>query len=126
VSHHCHAIGCHATVPPKLFACGRHWRMVPRDLQAALWMVYRDGQEIDKRPLAAYFVVQTLCRIAIAGAEGRTGAVFEMVSGDLGCFLAALPEAQKVLISADILDGARRLVAATRPTRDSFLARLRA
>lgn len=46
-AHTCHARGCGKPVPPKLLMCLRHWRMVPRDLQKAIWRTYTPGQERD-------------------------------------------------------------------------------
>ena len=77
-AHHCHAEGCSADVPPRMFSCIRHWRMVPKWLQKALWSVYREGQEVDKRPSGLYLVVQTRCRIAIAGAEYRHALIVDL------------------------------------------------
>lgn len=70
--HTCHAEGCTVAVPPRMFACLRHWKMVPRRLQLELWKVYQPGQERgDALVTVAYLVVQTRCRIAIAEQEGR-------------------------------------------------------
>lgn len=52
--HTCHATGCTRTVPPKMLMCGRHWAMVPADLQADVWATYRRGQETTKDPSAEY------------------------------------------------------------------------
>lgn len=72
MAHHtCHAEGCSRSIPPRMFACSAHWGAVPRDLQRALWNVYREGQERDKVVTRAYLLVQILCRIAIASREGR-------------------------------------------------------
>jgi hypothetical protein len=54
VSHHCHARGCSTPVPPERLFCLRHWQMVPRNLQAAVWRHYRDGQCDDKNPSRAW------------------------------------------------------------------------
>lgn len=54
MSHTCHARGCRVEVPPKMLMCLRHWRMVPRPLQQAVWATYRPGQERDKAPSADY------------------------------------------------------------------------
>jgi len=51
--------------------CLRHWRMVPRDLQRAIWRHYRKGQEIDKRPTVAYLFAQREAVNAVAAQEGR-------------------------------------------------------
>lgn len=71
-AHLCHAEGCAKRVPPKMFACLPHWRMVPGWLQRALWKVYQPGQEGGRAPVTLlYMAVQTRCRIAIAEHEGR-------------------------------------------------------
>lgn len=54
-----------------MFACRSHWRLVPAWLQAALWKVYRPGQEVNKQFTYGYLIVQTRCRLAIAHEEGR-------------------------------------------------------
>lgn len=70
-SHHCHARGCQREVPPKLLMCGVHWRMVPPDLQRAVWATYRPGQEIDKRPTRDYLAAAKDAIRWVAQAEGR-------------------------------------------------------
>jgi len=67
--HLCHAKGCTLEVPPKTLMCRRHWRMVPRDLQDAIWRYYRPGQEIDKNPSAGYMTVQRQAVAAVAAVE---------------------------------------------------------
>lgn len=52
--HECHWTTCRVNVPPRLWGCKKHWRMLPRHLQREIWRHYRPGQEIDKRPSAAY------------------------------------------------------------------------
>lgn len=54
MTHTCHAIGCKAEVPPKLFMCLKHWRMVPKVGQDDIWKHYRIGQEIRKDPTSEY------------------------------------------------------------------------
>lgn len=66
--HLCHARGCSEPVPPKLLMCAKHWRMVPANLQAAVWRTYRAGQEIDKRPSHDYL---DAARAAIAAVEEK-------------------------------------------------------
>lgn len=83
MNHHCHAEGCSAPVPPRMFACLRHWRMVPGWLQKALWRAYRPGQENDKRVTFVYLMVQTRCRLAIAQRENHPS-VAELTQA-LGC-----------------------------------------
>lgn len=69
MTHHCHADGCSTPVPPKMFMCLRHWRMVPRALQAAVWAAYRPGQEITKDPSREYLEVTRQARRAVAEKE---------------------------------------------------------
>lgn len=67
--HRCHARGCIKAVPPKLLMCLRHWRMVPRDVQARIWATYRPGQEIDKNPTDEYLTVMDQAIEAVAQKE---------------------------------------------------------
>lgn len=67
--HFCHALGCKVEVPPKLLMCLRHWRMVPKDLQARVWRTYRPGQEITKDPTEEYLEAADTAIRAVAQAE---------------------------------------------------------
>ena len=67
--HTCHALGCNVAVPPKMLMCLPHWRMVPRDLQKAVWREYVPGQEIRKDPTPAYMAVQAAAVDAVAAME---------------------------------------------------------
>ncbi len=69
LAHHCHAKGCRERVEPKLLMCPRHWRMVPRNLQAEVWRTYRAGQEIDKRPTREYLDAADAAINAVAAKE---------------------------------------------------------
>lgn len=71
MSHLCHAIGCYAPIPPKLLMCMHHWRLVPRDLQDAVWEYYRPGQEITKDPSPEYLLAAFRARLEVAVIEGR-------------------------------------------------------
>lgn len=71
--HHCHAFDCKKQVPPKLLMCLKHWKMVPRQIQAAVWNHYRKGQEIDKRPSKEYALVQRAAVWCVWVSEGRGG-----------------------------------------------------
>lgn len=42
--HLCHAEGCPFKVPPKMLMCRKHWAMVPRAIQRAVWNSYTPGQ----------------------------------------------------------------------------------
>lgn len=65
--HVCHAQGCTKQVPPALFMCAKHWRMVPESMQKAIWHHYQPGQERgDMQPTREYFEAT---RAAIAYVE---------------------------------------------------------
>ena len=53
-THTCHAPGCGIPVPPRLFMCRTHWRMLPPSLRERIWATYRPGQENDKQPSGDY------------------------------------------------------------------------
>lgn len=71
-THTCHALGCRAFVAPKLLMCGKHWRMVPPEIQRQVWATYRSGQEVDKNPSFEYIQAQKRAVAAVAQLEGRT------------------------------------------------------
>lgn len=71
MSHHCHAVGCETSVPPKMFMCLKHWRMLGRAGQQAVWAAYRPGQEDDKRPSSTYMEVTNEARRVVASREGK-------------------------------------------------------
>lgn len=52
--HRCHHPTCNNVVPPNLLACKPHWFQLPDSIRNEIWRTYRSGQEIDKRPSAAY------------------------------------------------------------------------
>ena len=52
--HTCHASGCSRPVPPRMFMCKAHWFALPLPMRKAIWLTYREGQEITKDPSAAY------------------------------------------------------------------------
>ena len=54
MAHTCHATGCMVPVPPQLFMCRRHWFMLPHAMRNRIWSTYREGQEGDWKPSAAY------------------------------------------------------------------------
>lgn len=74
MTHRCHAEDCNVEVAPSLLMCPRHWRMVPADLQGAVWRTYRKGQEIDKRPSAEYLAAATAAIRAVALKEDQRAA----------------------------------------------------
>ena len=71
MKHPCHAEGCEVEVPPRMLMCIKHWRMVPRPLQALVWRHYVPGQEIRKDPTREYLEVQKQAVEIVARLEGR-------------------------------------------------------
>lgn len=69
--HLCHAEGCGTAVPPRMLMCRRHWRMVPRALQDAVWAEYVPGQERRKDPTESYLDAAHEAIRAVAAKEGR-------------------------------------------------------
>lgn len=67
--HTCHARACEVVVPPRLFMCVRHWRMVPRELQTAIWAAYVPGQERRKDPSLEYLEIAMEAVRAVAELE---------------------------------------------------------
>jgi hypothetical protein len=72
MKHTCHALRCETSVPPKMFMCLKHWRMVPRLLQSEVWATYVPGQEVRKDPTDEYLEVTKRARRAVAEREGLT------------------------------------------------------
>ncbi|MEM9149126.1 MAG: hypothetical protein AAGB19_01550 [Cyanobacteria bacterium P01_F01_bin.3] len=70
-AHRCHAKGCSKVVPEKMLMCRKHWAMVPKELQRAVWRHYRHGQEVDKNPSSEYLAAALAAINAVAVAEGR-------------------------------------------------------
>ncbi len=54
MSHKCHAYKCTKEVPPKMFMCLKHWKLVPAQMQRDIWRHYKPGQEIRKDPTSEY------------------------------------------------------------------------
>lgn len=74
MAHTCHALGCEDYCPPRHLMCGRHWRMVPPELQRGVWAAYRAGQEIDKRPSPAWHAAAEAAILAVFELEGKARA----------------------------------------------------
>lgn len=72
MAHTCHATGCPATIPPRMFMCKRHWFALPNRLRTQIWATYREGQEDDKNPSKAYCTVARAAVIYLAEGEGKT------------------------------------------------------
>lgn len=70
MAHTCHAERCTTPCKPEYLMCGRHWRMVPRQIQREVWAAYRPGQCDDMRPSAEWFVAADRAIEAVAIKEG--------------------------------------------------------
>lgn len=64
-AHECAARGCGEQVPRRLLMCRTHWRQVPADVRASVWLAYRRGQE-DNGPSRAYINAATEAIEAVA------------------------------------------------------------
>lgn len=80
MEHHCHAHGCTVEVPPIRLMCLRHWRMVPKPMQAKVWSLYVPGQEKRKDPTPEYTAYTDLVinyvrdyESTVAAAQSRQG-----------------------------------------------------
>lgn len=69
--HVCHARGCNTPISPKMAMCRRHWFKVPEALQAQIYELYREGQEIDKKPSVAYLEALKRAIEAVAAKERK-------------------------------------------------------
>lgn len=61
----CAARGCDRSVPRRLLMCRTHWRQVPADIRASVWLAYRHGQEVNG-PSRAYINAATEAIEAVA------------------------------------------------------------
>lgn len=71
MDHHCHAKNCKTACEPEKLMCLKHWRMVPKDIQAMVWRHYRPGQCNDKRPSAEWMRAATMAIDAVAVKERK-------------------------------------------------------
>lgn len=55
--HHCHWPGCNKSVPPALWGCYEHWRLLPKYLRDKVWAAYQPGQEVNMRPSRTYLEI---------------------------------------------------------------------
>lgn len=76
--HTCHARGCSTEVKPELLMCGRHWRMVPRVIQRAVWAHYRPGQCDDKDVSREWLLAADAAIGFVARAEGLPVRLIEL------------------------------------------------
>ncbi len=69
--HHCHARGCKKVTKPEMLMCFAHWKIVPEELQKAVWANYRVGQCNDKKPSEAWHKAANAAISYVAGKERR-------------------------------------------------------
>lgn len=77
--HTCHARDCGKPVKPELLMCARHWRLVPKVIQRAVWAAYRPGQCDDKRPSREWHRAADAAIGYVARAEGRKLKLIESI-----------------------------------------------
>jgi len=70
MAHHCHMTNCNVSVPPEMFACRKHWFMVPKPLRDETWRTYEDGQCDTWDASSAYCQAARAAVIAVAEKEG--------------------------------------------------------
>lgn len=70
VSHSCHAKGCEAVIPPRLFMCSRHWHLLHYALRRQIYKHYTPGQEVTKTPTREYLDVALAAIDYVAEKEG--------------------------------------------------------
>lgn len=56
-NHTCHWPGCGKQVPPAMWGCIEHWRMLPNNLRMKIWSNYQIGQEKTMTPSRGYLAV---------------------------------------------------------------------
>lgn len=83
-AHTCHAVDCEVRCKPEYLMCGRHWRMVPRRLQAAVWDAYVPGQcDLDPRPSPEWHDAADRAIAAVAAKEGLHYQSRSLLSGEV-------------------------------------------
>ena len=55
-AHTCHAFGCDAPVPPRMFMCRPHWFALPVSMRNAVLDAYTPGQERNFRKVSAAYL----------------------------------------------------------------------
>lgn len=78
--HDCHWPGCGKQVPPAMWGCLKHWKMLPRVLQLKIWAAYKPGQEETLDVSEKYVKVAREVQEWIANRE--KGSTTELSSGN--------------------------------------------
>ena len=81
--HRCHARRCDAHCQPEHLMCAKHWRMVPKKLQEAVWATYRPGQCDDMRPSQAWHEAASAAIAAVYEKEFARWARLERLAAGL-------------------------------------------
>jgi len=63
LEHVCHWPGCGKPVPPKMWGCKPHWFSLSGAIRRRIWLTYRKGQEIDKKPSPEYLAAALEARM---------------------------------------------------------------
>jgi hypothetical protein len=96
--HHCHARGCETRTKPELLMCYKHWKMVSKATQRAVWQHYRPGQCDDMKFSDAWYnAAQTAIAEVYRKEQGDVGEFFKNTGrtvdrGDSRIALPPLPE----------------------------------
>lgn len=72
MSHTCHAKGCNSKCKPEYLMCPKHWRMVPRKTQNAVYRYYQDGQcDLNPMPSEKWHAAADVAIAQVAIKENR-------------------------------------------------------
>ena len=69
--HTCHAFKCETTCKPEFLMCPRHWRLVPRETQRAVYAAYRPGQCDDMNVSREWLMAAYTAIFRVAVYEGH-------------------------------------------------------
>lgn len=83
--------------------CLKHWRMVPKDLQRAVWRHYRRGQCDDKRPSQEWFAAADAAIQAVASKEAKR--LSAESSKSVGTYDVAAPKKTAHQVAEQVLAG---------------------
>ena len=67
--HLCHWTNCPIKVPPQRWGCSKHWFSLPSSLRNRVWVLYRPGQEVDKKPSPEYVTLMQEIQNFIKGVQ---------------------------------------------------------
>lgn len=71
MAHTCHAKNCNTKCKPEFLMCGRHWRMVSRKTQLAVYRHYQNGQcNLSVLPSPEWHAAADVAIAQVASKEG--------------------------------------------------------